>query len=102
MRRCLTDLERAKVWGATRVGPVTLTTGMDEAVSQLEAGSIDAAEFAGGFPFRPVSDAARRYGIQLLEFDDQQARSTRRTVPRRRYRCTTAASRYYRERELFR
>ena len=55
----------------THVRPVTLTTGMDEAVGQLEAGSIDAAVFAGGFPFRPVSAAARRYGIHLLEFDEE-------------------------------
>jgi len=55
----------------SHIGPNTMRTGMDEAVGQLETGSIDAAQFAGGFPFRPVTEAARRFGIHLLDFDDR-------------------------------
>ena len=51
--------------------PETTKTGMDEAVGQLETRRIDAAQFAGGFPFRPVSESARRFGIHILDFDDR-------------------------------
>ena len=55
----------------SHVGPETMKIGMDEAVVQLEAGGIEAAQFAGGFPFRPVSESARRFGIHLLDFDER-------------------------------
>ncbi len=65
----------------THTGPGTLVVGMDDAVVQLEAGRIDAAEFAGGFPFRPVTEAAQRYGIHLLEFNDRATRVAKATYP---------------------
>ena len=36
-----------------------------------DRGHFDAAQFAGGFPFRPVSESARRFGIHILDFDDR-------------------------------
>ena len=50
--------------------PETVAIGMDDAVGALEHGRIDAAEFYGGYPFRPVTEAAQRYRVHLVEFDD--------------------------------
>ncbi len=66
---------------ATHARPHTLSVGMDDAVVQLEEGRIDAAEFVGGFPFRPVTEAARRYGIHLLEFNDHATSVAKATYP---------------------
>lgn len=50
--------------------PTAVTLQMDAAVDQLGAGVVDAAQFYGGYPFRPVTEASRRYGIRLVDFDD--------------------------------
>jgi TRAP transporter TAXI family solute receptor len=50
--------------------PITPTVNMDEAVGALERREIDAANFYGGDPFRPVTQAADRYAIHFVEFDD--------------------------------
>jgi uncharacterized protein len=54
----------------THVPPTTPTVNMDDAVGQLERREIDAANFYGGYPFRPVTEAAERYAIHFVEFDD--------------------------------
>jgi uncharacterized protein len=54
----------------SHVRPETTSIGMDEAVVALETRTIDAASFYGGYPFRPVTEAAQRYGIHILEFDE--------------------------------
>lgn len=55
---------------SAHVAPRVVMLGMDEGVQALETSTIDAADFYGGIPFRPVTEAAGRYGIRILEFDD--------------------------------
>jgi TRAP transporter TAXI family solute receptor len=50
--------------------PQAVMAGLDDAVRELELHQVDAAYFYGGYPFRPVTDAAQRYSIQLVEFDE--------------------------------
>ena len=61
--------------------PETLVLGMDDAVDQLGRGEIDAAHFLGGYPFTPVTQAAERYGIHLIEFDDLALSIVKETYP---------------------
>lgn len=50
--------------------PETIAIGMEDAVGALEQRRVDAARFYGGYPFRPVTEAAQRYPIHVVEFDD--------------------------------
>jgi uncharacterized protein len=52
------------------VGPRATAIGMEEAVDALEAHRIDAASFYGGYPFRPVTSSAQRFGVHILPFDE--------------------------------
>jgi TRAP transporter TAXI family solute receptor len=61
--------------------PETLVLRMDDAVDQLGRGDIDAAHFYGGHPFTPVTQAAERYGIHLIEFDDLALSIVKETYP---------------------
>jgi TRAP transporter TAXI family solute receptor len=61
--------------------PETLVLGMDDAVVKLGSGEIDAAHFYGGHPFTPVTQAAERYGIHLIEFDDLALSIVKETYP---------------------
>jgi TRAP transporter TAXI family solute receptor len=61
--------------------PETLVLRMDDAVDQLGRGEIDAAHFYGGHPFTPVTQAAERYGIHLIEFDDLALSIIKETYP---------------------
>ena len=61
--------------------PETLVLRMDDAVDKLGRGEIDAAHFYGGHPFPPVTQAAERYGIHLIEFDDLALSLVKETYP---------------------
>jgi uncharacterized protein len=54
-----------------RVPPRSTLVGIDDAAELLERGEFDVADFYGGYPFRPVTDAARRYGVRFIEFDER-------------------------------
>jgi len=55
---------------AVHAPPVLQALRIEDAVDQLERRAVDAAHFYGGYPFRPVTEAAQRYGIHFVEFDD--------------------------------
>jgi uncharacterized protein len=61
--------------------PETLVLRTDDAADKLERGEIDAAQFYGGYPFPPVTQAAERYGIHLIEFDDLALSIIKETYP---------------------
>ena len=50
--------------------PHTHLIGMADAVSELEDRRVDAAIYYGGYPFQPVTEAAQRFSVHFMAFDD--------------------------------
>jgi TRAP transporter TAXI family solute receptor len=65
----------------SHVRPTIVVTRMDDAVGELERGDVDAVHFYGGYPFRPVTQAAERYGIRFIEFDDLMTSTVKAKYP---------------------
>jgi len=61
--------------------PETLVLRMEDAIDKLGRDEIDAAFFYGGPPFSPVTQAAERYAIHLIEFDDLALSVVKETYP---------------------
>jgi TRAP transporter TAXI family solute receptor len=66
----------AIAWAIARLAsngamPVRGTAPLNVGGALLEERNVDAVAFYGGVPFQPVTDAARRFAIRLLPFDDE-------------------------------
>jgi TRAP transporter TAXI family solute receptor len=64
-----------------RVQPRSTLASIDDAVNQLGRRECDAADFYGGYPFRPVTDAGRRYGVRFIEFDERASSLVKSKYP---------------------